>query len=87
MIEGQQLTGGSCTPDAFNANPHYTRRVIDLFYAEDDDPQRQAEAKAICETCPVRSECLEIGMSERFGIWGGVTSTDRRKMRKIVRHR
>jgi WhiB family redox-sensing transcriptional regulator len=29
------------------------------------------EAKAICESCPVRAPCAEAGRHERFGIWGG----------------
>jgi WhiB family redox-sensing transcriptional regulator len=34
---------------------------------------KQAErAKAVCVGCPVRQACLEAGLEERFGIWGGV---------------
>lgn len=44
-----------------------------------DDGKR---AKAICEPCPVRSECLEAGLNEKTGIWGGTSERDRRKIRK-----
>lgn len=40
------------------------------------------EAKAICRACDVRAECLEYALDneERFGIWGGMSERDRRKL-------
>ena len=37
------------------------------------------EAKAICEQCPVRLECLghALRFNERYGIWGGTTPNER----------
>lgn len=32
-----------------------------------------APGAAICARCPVRGECLEAGMGERYGVWGGLT--------------
>jgi WhiB family redox-sensing transcriptional regulator len=42
-----------------------------------------AKAKAICAACPVRQECLELGLEhdERFGIWGGLTWAERKALR------
>lgn len=42
------------------------------------------EAKAICERCPVAAECLDyaIDNDERFGIWGGLSERERRKVKK-----
>jgi WhiB family redox-sensing transcriptional regulator len=39
----------------------------------------QREAKRICGTCPVTAECTAHALrnDERFGIWGGLTETDR----------
>ncbi len=42
------------------------------------------EAKKICASCDVRGECLEYALAndERFGIWGGLSERERRKLRR-----
>jgi len=42
------------------------------------------EAKKVCVGCEVRSECLEYALAndERFGIWGGLSERERRKLKK-----
>lgn len=42
------------------------------------------EAKKICAACDVRAECLEYALQndERFGIWGGLSERERRKLRR-----
>lgn len=37
----------------------------------------------ICEDCPVRSQCLQVALDndERFGIWGGLSPRQRRKLK------
>ena len=42
------------------------------------------DAKRICQMCPVRQECLQYAMEndERFGIWGGLSERERRRLRK-----
>jgi WhiB family transcriptional regulator, redox-sensing transcriptional regulator len=42
------------------------------------------EAKAICAACPVREECLEFALLTRQddGVWGGLTETERRRLRR-----
>lgn len=42
------------------------------------------EAKRICESCEVRSQCLDYALEndERFGIWGGLSERERRKLRR-----
>lgn len=39
-------------------------------------------AKAICQECPVREECLAYGMHERSGVWGGTSENERRILRR-----
>lgn len=40
---------------------------------------REAVAKALCNTCPVRSECREhaLRVGEPYGVWGGTTEDER----------
>ena len=44
------------------------------------------EAKAVCELCEVRDECLSYALEndERFGIWGGLSERERRRLRRNV---
>lgn len=39
-----------------------------------------AQARVICDTCPVRAQCLNYALEhgERFGMWGGRTPRERR---------
>lgn len=41
-------------------------------------------AKAVCARCPVRRPCLEyaLGHGERFGIWGGLSERQRRRLER-----
>lgn len=41
-------------------------------------------AQQVCAGCPVAGECLEWALSRRevWGVWGGVTPTQRRKLRR-----
>jgi WhiB family transcriptional regulator, redox-sensing transcriptional regulator len=43
-----------------------------------------AAAKAICQSCPVRAECLDYAMqtAQDHGIWGGTTEEERRLARR-----
>lgn len=43
------------------------------------------EAKAICDMCPVRSDCLEYAVTNdiKFGIWGGTSVRERRRLRRL----
>lgn len=54
----------------------------EAFFPEKGGSTR--EAKRICETCEVRSECLDYALEndERFGIWGGLSERERRKLRR-----
>lgn len=41
-------------------------------------------AKAICGQCPVQAECLQYALDnhERFGIFGGLSERERRRLQK-----
>ena len=46
-----------------------------------------AFAKGICQDCPIRNLCLEYALiaDEEFGIWGGLTTPERRAILKKKR--
>ena len=54
----------------------------EAFFPEKGGSTR--DAKRICTTCDVRGECLEYALrnDERFGIWGGLSERERRKLKK-----
>lgn len=54
----------------------------EAFFPEKGGSTR--EAKKVCLTCDVRSDCLEAALmnDERFGIWGGLSERERRKLKK-----
>ncbi len=54
----------------------------EAFFPEKGGSTR--EAKRVCMSCDVRSECLEYALSndERFGIWGGLSERERRRVKK-----
>ena len=41
-------------------------------------------ARKICGTCPVKEHCLEYALrnGEKFGIWGGMSERERRRILK-----
>lgn len=41
-----------------------------------------SEAKAVCATCPVKAECADYGLPEKYGVWGGLTDQERRVIRR-----
>jgi WhiB family redox-sensing transcriptional regulator len=56
----------------------------DLFFAEagfDAGPTTQA-ARATCQGCPARIDCLEYALAanEKWGVWGGFDPGQRRRL-------
>jgi WhiB family redox-sensing transcriptional regulator len=54
----------------------------EAFFPEKGGSTR--EAKKVCLGCEVRAECLEYALAndERFGIWGGLSERERRRLKK-----
>ncbi len=54
----------------------------EAFFPEKGGSTR--EAKRICVGCEVRAQCLEYALlhDERFGIWGGLSERERRRVRR-----
>jgi WhiB family redox-sensing transcriptional regulator len=56
----------------------------EAFFPEKGGSTR--DAKKVCLVCEVRQDCLEYALSndERFGIWGGLSERERRRMKKAA---
>lgn len=54
----------------------------EAFFPEKGGSTR--EAKKVCSGCEVRAECLDYALAndERFGIWGGLSERERRKLKR-----
>jgi len=55
----------------------------EVFYPQRGDST--AAPKAVCRECLVSEECLEFALAngEKFGIWGGRSERERRKLRRL----
>ncbi|NDK88063.1 WhiB family transcriptional regulator [Gordonia desulfuricans] len=56
----------------------------EAFFPEKGGSTR--EAKRICSGCEVKAECLEYALAndERFGIWGGLSERERRRLKRGI---
>ena len=55
---------------------------LSLFYPTKGN---QSPAVKTCAECPAKDECLDHGLKhEEFGIWGGTSPLQRKKMRKTL---
>lgn len=70
---GEWMTQGSCA--------RLTSTEATIYTADQpaSDP-RVVAAKQRCASCPVRHTCLQLGMSQPSGIWGGLTAAERKEM-------
>lgn len=74
--------------EAINAREEWMNGALcaqvdsELFFPEHQGKSPRA-AKRICAVCPVQAECLEYALQhrEQFGVWGGTTERERRRMR------
>lgn len=56
--------------------------TYDVFFPTSSDAYDQA--RAICATCPVKSECFDYVTAnpQDFGMWAGLTPPERRRIRR-----
>ena len=54
----------------------------EIFFPEKGGSTR--DAKRVCRSCEVRAECLAyaLGRDERFGIYGGTSERERRRLKR-----
>lgn len=59
-----------------------------LFFPENVFAQKYSImlAKAICQSCEIRTECLQTALdNNEYGIWGGTTDEERKRLRRKLR--
>ncbi len=55
--------------------------LLPLLKKKEDREKRESKAKAVCNGCPVKVNCLEEAkeIEEPFGIWGGLNEVERKR--------
>lgn len=58
-----------------------------IWEAFGDTSDFYTEARTICDLCPVQAECRDHALAnkERFGMWGGLTPIERRRIERKER--
>lgn len=58
-----------------------------IWEAFGDTSEYYDEARTLCEACPVKDQCLlhALENKERFGMWGGLTPIERRRIERRER--
>ena len=85
---GTGVAAGFAVDDELPAELAWQERALcaqtdpEAFFPEKGGSTR--EAKRVCMACEVRAECLEYALAndERFGIWGGLSERERRRVKK-----
>jgi WhiB family redox-sensing transcriptional regulator len=60
---------------------------VDVFFPETTTHggNHLIPARKMCLGCPVRYECLEEGLEEPWGVWGGHSPTQRKRISSAVK--
>ncbi|WP_141564273.1 WhiB family transcriptional regulator [Mycolicibacterium palauense] len=78
---------GLCEPEDthFDSRDDLLEEGIDPTLADVMVSRSEAEAKQICEICPVKQDCAEFALSndEQYGVWGGMTEAERLAQRPV----
>ncbi len=61
----------------------------DTFFPASEEESAAVAAKKICTECPVAEACLQYALAtnQAAGVWGGLDSGERRRMRRRMRDR
>ncbi len=76
------FTFAACRPE-FADRP--IDQWVDQFFPGRGEATRPI--KDICAECPAQEACAEHGLAEKYGIWGGLSERERRRLRrKLAQH-
>ena len=81
-VSGAYSDGEETNPLSWQADAICAQTDPEAFFPEKGGSTR--DAKRICSGCDVKQQCLEYALAndERFGIWGGLSERERRKLKK-----
>lgn len=81
----EELDWTNTKPGAWVARAVCSSVDPELFFP--NRGESPVEAKAVCRSCPVRRECLEFALetNQTYGIWGGTSDQERRRIKRNVR--
>jgi len=98
-VDGNPSSGGAPTlrlvePTPFwftfaACRPEFADRPIDQWVDQFFPGRGEATRpiKDICAECPAQEACAEHGLAEKYGIWGGLSERERRRLRrKLAQH-
>ena len=82
LLDLSAIPGSEETEESWQERALCAQTDPEAFFPEKGGSTR--EAKKVCVSCEVRAECLEYALSndERFGIWGGLSERERRKLKR-----
>ncbi len=78
----QRITTRLLQPVEWQSNARCAEVDPEIFFPERGGSSKAA--RAVCAQCSVRAQCLEYALNnkEQFGIWGGTSERERRRIRK-----
>jgi len=79
-----ELASASDDEDQWQERALCAQTDPEAFFPEKGGSTR--EAKRICLGCEVKDSCLEYALAndERFGIWGGLSERERRRLKRGI---
>ena len=78
----QRITTKLLQPVEWQSDARCAEVEPEIFFPERGGSSKAA--RAVCSECAVRLQCLEYALNnkEQFGIWGGTSERERRRLRK-----
>ena len=78
----QRITTRLLQPVEWQANARCAEVDPEIFFPERGGSSKAA--RSVCNDCNVRTQCLEYALNnkEQFGIWGGTSERERRRLRR-----
>ena len=78
----QRITNKLLQPVEWQTHARCAEVDPEIFFPERGGSSKAA--RSVCNVCHVRSQCLEYALNnkEQFGIWGGTSERERRRLRK-----